>query len=385
MAPYRAVALYTFTMEQVQSCMINVHIIRVGSAVFNILFEFSGVIYRMDMYCISQCSASKNPDNIPLSDSLDTRSWYIGWYIWTPTPHLNQQQLEDAYSSRISGMLYFVMKYYTDKYNIYYVYRPASFNGRQFLHQTAIIFVISGAVVLQFSTLFFSVLRLGRQPAVWLYSVLRHVDIAHTEDLATCSVPYFSERAIAIITVCMAGLSKQWSLQRGGYYYFLFMVRRTLTQIIVHICVFPLRTHTHTHTHTTHTHTHHTHTLAHTHTHLVSGKLDPRTILMIIVIVVVFMFFLGLKVIGLFSHLLPLLMNKLGKVSIHNAYPEFTLLHCMIQYSFARLLHCWQANTLSANLKPLASVWNRVLAMICTNSVPTVRNCLQKHKPWTEA
>ncbi len=63
----------------------------------------------------------------------------------------------------LPGVLYFIMKYYTDKYNIYYVYRPASFNGQQFLHQTAVTFVISGVVILQLSTLFFSLIRLGEQ------------------------------------------------------------------------------------------------------------------------------------------------------------------------------------------------------------------------------
>ena len=57
--------------------------------------------------------------------------------------------------------MYFILKYYTDKYNIYYVYRPASFNGRQFLHRSAFNFVIVGAVFLQISTLSYSIVRLG--------------------------------------------------------------------------------------------------------------------------------------------------------------------------------------------------------------------------------
>ena len=60
------------------------------------------------------------------------------------------------------GVLYFILKFYVDKYNIYYVYRPASFNGRQFLHRSAINFVIVGAVYLQVATLFFSIVRLGK-------------------------------------------------------------------------------------------------------------------------------------------------------------------------------------------------------------------------------
>lgn len=59
------------------------------------------------------------------------------------------------------GLLYFVVKYFTDKYNIYYVYKPAPFNGRQFLHRSAVNFVILGALHLQLATLFFSIVRLG--------------------------------------------------------------------------------------------------------------------------------------------------------------------------------------------------------------------------------
>ena len=60
------------------------------------------------------------------------------------------------------GVVYFVLRYLTDKYNIFYVYKPAPFNGRQFLHRTAINLVIVGAVHLQLSTLFFSIVRLGK-------------------------------------------------------------------------------------------------------------------------------------------------------------------------------------------------------------------------------
>ena len=62
------------------------------------------------------------------------------------------------------GVLYFILRYFTDKYSIYYVYRPSPFHGRQFLHRSAINFVIVGAVFLQISTLFFSIVRLGKLP-----------------------------------------------------------------------------------------------------------------------------------------------------------------------------------------------------------------------------
>lgn len=66
----------------------------------------------------------------------------------------------------IAGVLYFVLKYYVDKYNIYYAYKPSTFNGRQFLHRSAINFVIVGVVHLQLSMLFFSVVRLGKSTGV---------------------------------------------------------------------------------------------------------------------------------------------------------------------------------------------------------------------------
>ena len=62
-----------------------------------------------------------------------------------------------------AGLLYFVVKLYIDKYNIFYVYHPAAFHGRQFLHKSAVNFVVLGAVLLQLSILFFSVVRLGMQ------------------------------------------------------------------------------------------------------------------------------------------------------------------------------------------------------------------------------
>ncbi len=62
-----------------------------------------------------------------------------------------------------AGVGYFIFAYFTDRYNIYYVYKPAPFNGRQFLHRSAINFVIVGAALLQLLTLFFSVIRLGKK------------------------------------------------------------------------------------------------------------------------------------------------------------------------------------------------------------------------------
>jgi hypothetical protein len=57
--------------------------------------------------------------------------------------------------------VYFILNYYADKYNIYYVYSPAPFNGRQFLHRSAVNFVIVGVVLMQLVFLFFTIVRLG--------------------------------------------------------------------------------------------------------------------------------------------------------------------------------------------------------------------------------
>ncbi len=65
------------------------------------------------------------------------------------------------------GVLYFLIKHYVDRYNIYYVYKPAPFQGRQFIHRSAINFVIVGAVHLQLFTLFFSIVRLGWFLYLW--------------------------------------------------------------------------------------------------------------------------------------------------------------------------------------------------------------------------
>ena len=68
-------------------------------------------------------------------------------------------------------MVYFVLKYYVDKYNIYYAYKPSAFNGRQFLHRSAINFVIVGVVHLQLSMLFFSVVRLGKSGSLGMMGI----------------------------------------------------------------------------------------------------------------------------------------------------------------------------------------------------------------------
>ena len=58
-----------------------------------------------------------------------------------------------------SGLVYFVFKYMVDKYNLLYAYQNISASGRQYLHQTAMRFVIMALISLQLATLFFTLVR----------------------------------------------------------------------------------------------------------------------------------------------------------------------------------------------------------------------------------
>lgn len=89
---------------------------------------------------------------------------YMFVYMFVLLVTLLQCSTALLFISSSAGLLYFVMKLYVDRYNIFYVYRPAAFHGRQFLHKSAVNFVVFGAVLLQLSILFFSVVRLGREP-----------------------------------------------------------------------------------------------------------------------------------------------------------------------------------------------------------------------------
>ena len=115
-----------------------------------------------------QTSMELRPEDVsPLERCSHFRGWYT--YVITYTVYTY------TYSRTClchTGVLYFILRYLTDKYNIYYIYRPAPFNGRQFLHRSAINFVIVGVVHLQISTLFFSAIRLGE--LLYVYSYLYH-------------------------------------------------------------------------------------------------------------------------------------------------------------------------------------------------------------------
>lgn len=57
------------------------------------------------------------------------------------------------------GAVFFVAKYFADKYNLLYAYRPVSSSGHQYLHKSAVRFVLIGSVNLQLATLFYSAVR----------------------------------------------------------------------------------------------------------------------------------------------------------------------------------------------------------------------------------
>ena len=64
--------------------------------------------------------------------------------------------------SLFSGLVYFVFKYFIDKYNLLYAYQHISASGRQYFHQTALRFVIISLISLQMATLFFTLVRGGQ-------------------------------------------------------------------------------------------------------------------------------------------------------------------------------------------------------------------------------
>ena len=57
------------------------------------------------------------------------------------------------------GVLYFVLKYYVDRHNLLYAYKPSKINKK--VHATAINFVILSVVLLQFFMMMFTLIRSG--------------------------------------------------------------------------------------------------------------------------------------------------------------------------------------------------------------------------------
>lgn len=76
------------------------------------------------------------------------------------------------YINFIIGLIYLILKYYVDKYNIYNVHHPTSLRGRQTIHRTAVNFVMIGAFILQVCVLCYLVLRRGMHSCV-TYSYIK--------------------------------------------------------------------------------------------------------------------------------------------------------------------------------------------------------------------
>lgn len=68
-----------------------------------------------------------------------------------------------------SGAVFFLVKYYVDKYNLLYAYRPSSSCGHQYLHKTASNFILVAALHLQLGTLLFTLVRAGQEEERELY------------------------------------------------------------------------------------------------------------------------------------------------------------------------------------------------------------------------
>lgn len=59
------------------------------------------------------------------------------------------------------GWLFFVIKYFIDKYNLLYAYRPLPSDSNVYIHKTAIKIGIVGVSLLQLLTLLYSIVRTG--------------------------------------------------------------------------------------------------------------------------------------------------------------------------------------------------------------------------------
>lgn len=70
----------------------------------------------------------------------------------------------------IKGLVYLIFKHLVDKYNIYFAYGPSKI--RKSIHTSAVNFVITSVVILQFALLFSSILRQGLKKPLTIYSII---------------------------------------------------------------------------------------------------------------------------------------------------------------------------------------------------------------------
>ena len=58
------------------------------------------------------------------------------------------------------GLIYLIGKYFMDRYNLYYAYKPSKINHH--IHTSAINFVIIALIILQFNMLFYNTIRTSK-------------------------------------------------------------------------------------------------------------------------------------------------------------------------------------------------------------------------------
>ena len=61
----------------------------------------------------------------------------------------------------VTGLVYLILKHYTDKYNMYYIKSRTSYYDSS-IHDTAISFSVFGTIMMLGCVLFYNVLRIGR-------------------------------------------------------------------------------------------------------------------------------------------------------------------------------------------------------------------------------
>lgn len=85
---------------------------------------------------------------------------------WTMIRATNQTAGDDPMllallTMSLAGVVYFLIKYWVDKYNLYFATLRPKFLGTTDIHGSSVNFAFSSGVMLQFVILFYSVLRSG--------------------------------------------------------------------------------------------------------------------------------------------------------------------------------------------------------------------------------
>ena len=73
---------------------------------------------------------------------------------------------DDAVYTVFTGLLYMIGKYFMDRYNLYYAYKPSKINHH--IHTSAINFVIISLIIVQFVMLFYNTIRTSEYTTICL-------------------------------------------------------------------------------------------------------------------------------------------------------------------------------------------------------------------------